>query len=68
MKEEISNGDTVPKVSTRITADILLRDTMEKELAVEKVNRWCLGGEAFAKAMTGEGGNDEVVTTRTMES
>ena len=26
MKEEISNSDTVPKVSTRITADILLRD------------------------------------------
>ena len=26
MKEEISNSNTVPKVATRITADILLRD------------------------------------------
>ena len=72
MKEEISNGNTVPKVSTRITADILSRDitftTMEKKPAVKKVNRWCLGGEAFAKETTGEGVSDEVVTDCTMES
>ena len=59
LKEEISNGNTVLEVSARIKLDILARDitftTMEKKPEVEKVTRWCLGGEAFSKEMTCEG-------------
>ena len=72
LEKEISNGGTAPEVSTRIKTDILSRDitftTMEKKPAVEKVNRWCLGGEAFAKETTSEVVSDEAVTGLTMES